>query len=380
MRHLRLGLVALLFVLVLFGTDLNSSAEEKKNKTYSPWAETYIRQGFQEEIIHAGSDYRIFEDWTLPCTRAMFSKFAVRLYEKKNGKIEQPMQSSFTDTKDVELIKAHHLGLIRGRSPRVFDPEAFITREEAAIMLARLTQVMGPIPMDKIGSFRDIKDLSPESQGGIKIVSAILDQDYRPIMRGMEPGIFGPKLLYTREQAMATLMRLSWAYDDNKARSRVLFKPELLTLPKAARDYAYDYTLKAINYYEDVLGFKIKHAEITELKHQNTGVAALDWTVHMYLLEYRLLPEQDENLKKLVDTKAVDGYITESRNGSQPYLLLLSEDRAGETTWERIGLVTTDKIKSQYSTEEMLKEYGNNPLTAASMEALKMYRKLKENK
>lgn len=378
MKHLRLASVALLFVLILLGTQLSSYAEEVKS--CSPWAKHYIEQGFQQEIIKVQSDYLLFEDWTLPCTRAQFSKFAIRLYERKNGKVEEPMQSSFKDTKDIELIKAHHLGIIRGRNSTTFDPNSHITREEAAIMLARLAQVIGPIPTDKIRSFLDIKDLSPESQGGIKIVSSILDEDYKPLMRGIEPHVFGPKLLYTREQAIATLMRLSWAYDDNKARSRIRFKPELLELPKAARDYAYDYTLQDIKYYEEKLGFKIKDAEITGLKMQNTGVAALNWSVNMYLLEYRLLPEQDENLKKLVDTKAIDGYITESKNGNQPYLLLLNSDKASEKNWERIGVVTTDKIKSQYSTKEMLKEYGDNPLTAASMEIYNQYKKLKEKK
>lgn len=381
MKNVRVASLALFLASVFFlSPALSLFAEE--TRTYSPWAEEYIKKGFQEEIVIANKDRAVFEDWTKPCSRALFSSFAVRLYEKKFGSLEAPMTNPFGDTEEIDVIKAHHLGIIKGRSPKNFDPDASITREEAAIMMSRLALIMGLLPTDKPRYFNDIEGLSLESQEAITSLSSILDTKYKGLIRGIAHNVFGPKLNYTREQAIATMMRLSEVYDDNKNRSRIVFElePSRMPVPKAARDYAYDYTLQEIKYYEEKLGFQIKEAKITKLMMQNTGTAAENWSVNMYLLEYRLLPEQSESLKKLVDTRAVDGYITESKNGNQPYLILLISDKPGERKWERVGMVMTDKIKSQYSTKEMLEEYGNNPLTAATMEIYKQYMKLKEKK
>ena len=117
------------------------------------------------------------------------------------------------------LYFAMCLGIVNGRSPKVFDPDSPITREEAAVMLDRvcgLWEENNNIPEKDIGEIKDFDEVYDWAKESVKRIYSL------DVMQGMPDGSFSPKGLYTREQCYATFMRLcknenlvSRYHDDN---------------------------------------------------------------------------------------------------------------------------------------------------------------------
>ncbi|MBQ9314669.1 MAG: S-layer homology domain-containing protein [Clostridia bacterium] len=123
----------------------------------------------KEEMIKAGEKGLIPEifakkDASKAITRLEFATVAVRLYEAISGKkAEKATSNPFTDTSDEYVLKAYALGITKGTSEITFTPNAEITREQMATMVARaLTKVGIDTTMDitNIKRFTDDNDLS----------------------------------------------------------------------------------------------------------------------------------------------------------------------------------------------------------------------------
>jgi hypothetical protein len=140
-------------------------------------------------------------------------------------------------------------------------------------------------------------------------------------------------------------------------------------VPQPVRDYAVDYVREQIEYYNS-LGYNITDAKITAMTRMNTGTAALTKGIEMWLLEYRLLPENANKVLLAGGMRMEDGWLTEWGSTGQPYLLLVWDDTETERSWQRICITNTDVIKHDYGTPEMLERYGNE-FTAAAMELYK---------
>ncbi|MBO2527382.1 MAG: hypothetical protein CW335_04270 [Clostridiales bacterium] len=133
-------------------------------------------------------------------------------------------------------------------------------------------------------------------------------------------------------------------------------------------DFARDYVAQSIAMWNTNTGNPIADAEITGITQMNTGTASLYHTINLYLLEYRLLPEDQRNIKLAdgMQTELIGGqkWITEHSSSGQPYLLLL---RSTTDEWMRIGTLDSATIEQDYGTPEMLEWYGN-AYTAAAMQ------------
>lgn len=140
-------------------------------------------------------------------------------------------------------------------------------------------------------------------------------------------------------------------------------------VPQPVRDYAADYVSEQIEYYNS-LGYNITDAKITAMTRMNTGTAALNKGIEMWLLEYRLRPEDPDKVVIAGGMKMEDGWLTEWGSTGQPYLLLAWDDTGTERSWQRICITNTDVIMHDYGTPEMLERYGNE-FTAAAMELYK---------
>lgn len=132
-------------------------------------------------------------------------------------------------------------------------------------------------------------------------------------------------------------------------------------------DFARDYVAQIIATWNTNTGNPIADAEITGIT-MNTGEASLYHTINLYLLEYRLLPEDQRNITLAdgMQTEFIGGqkWITEHSSSGQPYLLLL---RSTTDEWMRIGTLDSATIEQEYGTPEMLERYGN-AYTAAAMQ------------
>jgi len=134
-------------------------------------------------------------------TRAEFCALAVALYEKQKGEITG--RGKFNDTADVNVEKAAFIGVVNGTSPGKFTPNASLTREQAATMLARLADAMmdNPLPMLDIEPFTDLESVSLWAHNAVRQMQSA------GIMNGTSPDKFSPRGPYTREQSIATILR-----------------------------------------------------------------------------------------------------------------------------------------------------------------------------
>jgi len=134
-------------------------------------------------------------------TRAEYCSLAVALYEKYTGE-EITERKNFDDTNDVDVEKMAAVGVVSGVGNNLFDPNANLTREQAAAMLSRLAEAIGkPLPK-RAATFSDnplISSWAFECVGQVQAAG---------IMRGIDNNIFAPKDPYTREQSIITMIRL----------------------------------------------------------------------------------------------------------------------------------------------------------------------------
>lgn len=165
--------------------------------------------GWAAESVNAAISAGLVPDelcgaYTQPITRAEFCALAVAMYESAAGE-EISGRAEFSDTDDVNVQKMASLGVVNGvdADKGLFDPTGKLTREQAAVILARLAAAMGnPLP-DSTVDFSDSDSISSwalEAVGQVKSIG---------VMSGVGGGKFAPKGEYTREQSIITIKRLN---------------------------------------------------------------------------------------------------------------------------------------------------------------------------
>ena len=146
--------------------------------------------------------------YTTNATRADFAALAVALYERVAGEITGRVM--FTDTTDVNVQKAAYIGVDTGVGNNRFDPQGRLTREQGAVMLVRLAEIMGhPLPATAFSSrgvieaeFFDGREVSDWAIDSILRVSTAGVMSSSSIFR------FDPQGAFTREEAIVAMMRL----------------------------------------------------------------------------------------------------------------------------------------------------------------------------
>ena len=161
------------------------------------WAHENLTEAYNLGLIPSALQAR----YTQATTRAEFAALAVTLYETVTGRAIRE-RKTFTDTTDINVEKAAAIGVVDGVGNNRFDPNAKLTREQAAVMLARLAAAIGrPLPK-KDATFADSTHVSSwaiEQVGQIQAAG---------IMGGVGSNTFDPKGAYTREQSIVTILRL----------------------------------------------------------------------------------------------------------------------------------------------------------------------------
>ena len=141
------------------------------------------------------------EKYQQATTRAEFCTLAVALYEAFT-EIEIEERVSFDDTDDADVEKAAAIGVVNGVGDNKFDPDASLTRDQAAAMLSRLADAIEK-PLDAAEpAFADNDSFQTWA------VDYIGQMQASGIMTGVGANTFSPKGDYTREQSIITIMRL----------------------------------------------------------------------------------------------------------------------------------------------------------------------------
>ena len=176
----------------------------------SKWARSEVAEAFANNL----ADQTMRGEYDKDVTRAEFCKLTIRLIEQHNQmhifdileerglRIET---GGFWDTIDETVLAARALGIVSGEGNGRFRPDDAVTREEAAVMLARSLQVLRiPVPpMDSV-TFIDESDCSAWAAESIRQVSGRLKTG----LYGEDENRFYPKGHYTREQALVVMVRL----------------------------------------------------------------------------------------------------------------------------------------------------------------------------
>ena len=162
----------------------------------SSWATDQVNAAIAENLV----PQYLQSKYTQATTRAEFCALAVALYENVKGEITG--RSAFTDTNDINVQKAASIGVVTGVGDNRFDPDARLTREQAAVMLSRLMDLFIEQRPLAPATFSDVGQVS---SWAIRGVSHMQDTG---IMGGVGDNRFAPKDPYTREQSIITILRL----------------------------------------------------------------------------------------------------------------------------------------------------------------------------
>lgn len=178
----------------------------------SSWAEDSIAEaealGLVPETLHLLYQY--------PISRWEFSKLAVQTVRQINPALvtqasgiefeffdieNWPKSVSYESFDDIRIATA--LGITEGYPDQTFRPDAAITREEAATMLARMTKLIGLQPSEESSmTYSDQAQISAWAQDAVNTVSTT------GIMNGVGENEFAPQETYTLEQSIITMLRL----------------------------------------------------------------------------------------------------------------------------------------------------------------------------
>jgi len=120
----------------------------------------------------------------------------------------------------------------------------------------------------------------------------------------------------------------------------------VLEVPSVVKEYATEYMQNMIDYYNSIENHTIVEGKISGLTQMNTGTASLTKNIQMWLLEYRLLPENPDKILMAGGMMMEDGWLTEYSSAGQP--LLVVEYDYDTSEWRRIGVTNTLGVQEEF--------------------------------
>jgi len=146
------------------------------------------------------------KDFTRPVTRAEFSAIIVCLFELHNQEsVQYESKSVFSDCEDINVLKAHSLGLVNGVGGGRFDPDGNLTREQMATILWRAMLLFDPFVEEYIVG---VPSYSDENSISSWAKDAVLNMGTLGYVKGTGGGKFDPGGVATREQAVLVSLRM----------------------------------------------------------------------------------------------------------------------------------------------------------------------------
>ncbi len=179
-------------------TDKNGNANIMSN-----WARESIERAIENNIVPES----LQGFYTSKITRKEFCQLAMQTYISKTGYNMDYAESPFTDVNNEYVTHAERLKIVSGVGNNKFAPDNNITRQEAAVMLNNLAKLLGVESRENVGSFVDESYFADWAKSAIYSVAGMKSGDTY-VMAGTGNGKFSPWMSYTREQAVATMLRL----------------------------------------------------------------------------------------------------------------------------------------------------------------------------
>ena len=149
------------------------------------WAKPSIEFAYQQGLLTEAD----LQKAKSPMTRKDFCKMVMRFLNVITGKEWKAAgKTPFTDCDDADVTAAYELGIIGGTDPGIFEPNSTLTREQMAIMVARVMKTCGVDLTEKAkkNPFNDTAELFTSSNKyidqlyGIGILAGYQDGGYHP--------------------------------------------------------------------------------------------------------------------------------------------------------------------------------------------------------
>lgn len=171
----------------------------------SEWASPELERAHEFKLIPARL---VGQDLTLPINRAEFAAVVVTLYEALAGEAVLPgLHNPFTDSSDVDVLRAFSADLAVGISATEFAPGEYLNREQAATMLTRVVKKLSfpawtyatdeqfSLEYPDILPFADDASISPWAKDSVYFMVA------NGIIEGEDDNAFSPRGVTTSSEA-----------------------------------------------------------------------------------------------------------------------------------------------------------------------------------
>ena len=158
------------------------------------WAKDYIKTLADDGIINGFSDNTFKPDNSI--TRAEFTKIVCKAFGINSGTDCGFSDVSVSDWFYESVCSAKSAGIITGYDV-IFNPNGFITREDASVMINRILNLSA----DKNALFSDADEISDYA---VQAVNALYENK---ILSGYSDSTFKPKGNITRAEAAAVIAR-----------------------------------------------------------------------------------------------------------------------------------------------------------------------------
>lgn len=169
---------------------------ENKKGVPDLWAQSDIITAMRSDILPGSMAYGFTDN----ITRLDLCEIAYNLLKDKITDINT---ASFEDVNSEAVNALAGINIISGRDSEHFAPNDAITREEAAVILSNIADYLGfETTSDKIFIYADDKRISSWAADNVYKMRNL------GIMSGMDFNEFAPQSNYTKQHAVATLMRL----------------------------------------------------------------------------------------------------------------------------------------------------------------------------
>ena len=184
--------------------------------TPSMWALEQVAEAVSANLVPTG----LQAGFTQAITRAEFAALAVAVYEALAGN-EIEGRREFNDSADINVQKMGYLDIVIGVGDGNFNPDNTITRQEAAVMLSRLShRLADEYPQSGLAVL-----LAQSAASDFEIVyldgdsisfwalDSVREMTFIGLMHGTGNNTFSPQGIFTREQSIAVMLRLFKSFD-----------------------------------------------------------------------------------------------------------------------------------------------------------------------
>lgn len=363
------SLAIILAAVMLMLTPISAAAENERFTGVSDWAREGVQNAEDLKILY--NDPTLPFDAGRPITRGQFAEQAASLAAVELGSNLESYLVIMTYRGQAEtddyyrlyaLDVAVSLGILKGRGEGVYAAYDHITRQEAAVMLARTFRAYQGIPAEGKAelSYTDINEVADWALSDVRLMSQL------GIMNGVGDGRFDPLGAYTVEQCLVSLVRLHENAPYGGGRTENPFAiPEIEGGFFKTGDVGFDiaFAIETVDYYicarhrptvGSGIGYSYYDIIVIEQDFSLRSYPTAIISASSFRGDYHVRPENpslSEDGTKLIYTAVLqeDAYSTVGVTGTDKTLIFqkgvytVTMDLAtGEQTWTRTDLPQSD--------------------------------------